>query len=114
MAIWWKRLFKDVGFETSQLMTLGCDNQQTIRLLTTETPKLMTRLRHVDIHHHWLREQVQEEELHVGFIPTNDMVADGMTKSLGRQKHERFVESLGLRYAKSSEGAVCTNNTKTP
>jgi hypothetical protein len=40
-------------------LTLYCDNQQTIRLLTQEGQKLDTKLRHIDIHQHWLRQEVQ-------------------------------------------------------
>ncbi len=97
MALWWKRLFEDLHFDTKQLLTIGCDNVQTIRLLTAETPRLVTKLRHVDIHHHWVREKIDQHELQLAYVPTDDMVADGMTKSLGRQKHEKFVTMLGLR-----------------
>ena len=31
------------------------DNQQTIRLVNSEMARLQTRLRHVDIHNHWVR-----------------------------------------------------------
>jgi hypothetical protein len=45
--------------------TIWRDYAQTIRLLVRETPKLITRLRHVDIHQHWLRQEVQEGRLRV-------------------------------------------------
>ena len=61
-----------------------------------ETPQLETRLRHVDIHQHWLRQEVQEKRLLVKWIPTSQMPADGLTKALPRQKHEEFVRQLGL------------------
>ena len=44
----------------------------------------------------WLRQEVQNERLHVVWCPTADMPADGLTKTLVRQKHSRFVEQLGL------------------
>ena len=78
------------------MVTIDCDNQQTIRLLTKETPKLNTKLRHVDIHHHWLRQEVQEEKIDVRWLPTKDMPADGLTKALPRQRHEVFIKQLGL------------------
>jgi hypothetical protein len=45
----WMRLFKGIAFDPGHSFSVACDNQQTIRLLTTETPRLTTRLRHVDI-----------------------------------------------------------------
>jgi hypothetical protein len=52
---YWKRIFRDLGLCLHHDVTTGCDNLQTIRLLTTETPRLITKLRHVDIKRHWLR-----------------------------------------------------------
>ncbi|KAI0993915.1 hypothetical protein K3495_g14269, partial [Podosphaera aphanis] len=37
---------------------LLCDNQQTVNILTQKTPLLTTKLRHIDIHQHWLREKL--------------------------------------------------------
>jgi hypothetical protein len=58
--------------------------------------KLATKLRHIDIHKHWLRQEVQAKRLRVNWIPTAEMPADGLTKALPRQKHEIFVRQLGL------------------
>ena len=37
---------------------IQCDNKQTIRLVTAEVATLQTRLRHVGIHNHWLRQEL--------------------------------------------------------
>jgi hypothetical protein len=95
-TLWWKRLFHYILLDPGHMVTIDCDNQQTIRLLTKETPKLNTKLRHVDIHHHWLRQEVQEEKIDVRWLPTKDMPADGLTKALPRQRHEVFIKQLGL------------------
>ena len=89
---YWKRIFRDLGLCLNHEITTGCDNLQTIRLLTKETPKLFTKLRHVDIKRHWLRQEVQEGRLKVCWIPTNEMPADGLTKALSVQQHEKFVK----------------------
>jgi hypothetical protein len=69
---------------------------QTIRLLTESTPKLSTKLRHVDIHNHWLRQEMQEQRLKVQWTPSAKIVADGLTKALPRQRHELFIKQLNL------------------
>jgi len=61
-----------------------------------QTPKLVTKLRHVDIHQHWLREQVQDGQIKVEWVKTTDMPADGLTKALPRQSHENFVRQLHM------------------
>jgi hypothetical protein len=54
--IWWQRLFEVIHFQTNQKPNIQCDNQQTIRVLIIS--KLITKLRHVDIHKHWLRQEI--------------------------------------------------------
>jgi hypothetical protein len=49
--IWWTRFFENIQFDLEdEEPTIYCDNTQTIRLMTKETPKLQTALKHVDIH----------------------------------------------------------------
>ncbi|KAF7136791.1 hypothetical protein CNMCM5793_006309 [Aspergillus hiratsukae] len=73
-----------------------CDNVQTIRLVNEDINRLQTRLRHVDIHNHWLRQEARMGRIRVEHCPTSKMLADGLTKALPRQKFEPFVEQLGL------------------
>ena len=93
---WWKRCFKGITFEPGTDLSIQCDNQQTIRLLIQDTLRLVTKLRHVDIHNHWLRQEVQADRLRIEWVRTADMRADGLTKALPTQKHRKFVEDLGL------------------
>jgi hypothetical protein len=92
---WWRRFFTQIQLDLKEYQ-VECDNQQTIRLLTTPAIKLATKLKHIDIHHHWLRQEVQEQRLQLKWIPTNSMPADGFTKALPTQKHLAFIKQLGL------------------
>ena len=92
--IWWWRVFRDIGFDPNNEQLLYCDNQQTIRLLEAATPRLKTSLRHVDIHHHWLRQESQANNINISYTQTNCQPADGLTKLLPRQKHEHWVSLL--------------------
>jgi predicted DNA-binding protein (UPF0251 family) len=80
--IWWMRFFEQIQFDLEEESTIYCDNMQTIRLMTKETPKLQTALKHVDIHQSWLRQEVQAKRIKVEWVPTAKMVADGFTKIL--------------------------------
>ena len=90
------RLFGGISLKFDEEPTLYCDNQQTLRLLTAEAVRFRTQLKHIDIHHHWLREQVQQGRLHVNWTPTDQMPADGLTKLLSRQPFQRFRGLAGL------------------
>ncbi|KJZ68437.1 hypothetical protein HIM_12173 [Hirsutella minnesotensis 3608] len=91
------RLCKEITLDLeSKDPAIQCDNQQTIRLLTQEMVTLVTKLRHVDIHHHWLRQEVQNGNLQVDWVPTAHMAADGLTKALQGQKFAEFQRQIGL------------------
>jgi hypothetical protein len=94
---WWTRFFKAIGLDIEHKPTISCDNQQTIGLLTKEAPNLKTKLRHVDIYHHWLCQEVRAKHLSITWEPMNQMIADGLTKLLPKQGYQNFVWLLCLQ-----------------
>ena len=56
-AIFVSRLFKAMTLKLNEPLIIDCDNTQTLRLIKEDTAKLITKLRHVDIHQHWLRQE---------------------------------------------------------
>lgn len=108
-VIAFERLCKELNFMTgSDPITVTCDNQQTLRLLTSEVLKLVTKLRHVDIHNHWLRQEVQKGTIRVKWVPSGEMIADGLTKPLTGQKFLTFRDQLGLTTVPPSHTAKTT------
>ena len=96
LLLWWKRFFNALTLDLDEDYTINCDNLQTVRLLVTKAPKLVTKLRHVDVHQHWLRQEVEARSINIQWISTTDMPADGMTKALPKQKHKTFLQQLNL------------------
>ena len=92
----WRRLFHGIRYVIDDKELIYVDNTQTMRLLTSDEPQLNTKLRHVDIHQHWLRERVQKEDIDIAWVPTRDMKADGFTKPLPRQRFKAFIQQLNL------------------
>ena len=104
---WWKRMFRELGLSLEHEVTIQCDNVQTIGALTKDGGELITKLKHVDIHRHWLRQEVQANKIKITWVPTSQMPADGLTKPLTSQNHEKFVKMLNLQCIKgliSGEG----------
>jgi hypothetical protein len=95
-AIFLSRLLKALTLHLHEPLTIQCDNKQTLRLLNEESAKLVTKLRHVDIYSHWLRQEVKERRVICNWVSTKEMLADGFTKPLGKQKHQAFCEMIGL------------------
>jgi hypothetical protein len=95
-TIWWGRFFTSLRLEIDQQLTVYCDNLQTVGLMVKDSPKLVTKLKHIDIHQHWLRELVADGTIKVEWIQTSDMAADGLTKPLSGQKHALFIKQLRM------------------
>ncbi|KNG52825.1 reverse transcriptase rna-dependent dna [Stemphylium lycopersici] len=94
---YWDRFCRNIGFTLHTKKALWCDNAQTVRLVQGDADRIQTKLRHVDIHQMWLRQEVDSGRINVEWKPTAEMPADGFTKLLPRQKHENFIRQLGLK-----------------
>jgi hypothetical protein len=91
------RIFRAIRFDAEQEIEIECDNQQTVRVVSSDEPTITTKLRHVDIHQFWLRQEVQNGKFIIQWVPTAEMPADGLTKPLTKQTHQAFLEMLGLK-----------------
>jgi len=76
---------------------LFCDNDAASQL--TEDHMWHSRVKHIRVKYHYVREQVSEGELEVRRVPSNDNTADILTKSLGRGDFLKFRQYLGLSAA---------------
>ncbi|KAI1000283.1 hypothetical protein K3495_g7917 [Podosphaera aphanis] len=96
---WIAQVFRDlscshyIGNDPGLVRVLG-DNQGALALV--KNPHLHERSKHIDVCHHHIRDLFERRKLDVTYIPTADMVADGMTKPLMRIKFERFKSQLGV------------------
>ena len=96
-VIIFERLCKELNFMTgSDPITITYNNQQTLRLLISEVLKLVTKLCYVNIHNHWLCQEVQKGTIRVKWMPSGEMIADDLTKPLTGQKFLTFRDQLGL------------------
>ena len=62
----------------------------------SQNPMHHERMKHIDIQYHCVREKAEDNEILLTYVPTADMMADGLTKPLGPIKFRRFVQQLGL------------------
>jgi hypothetical protein len=92
----WQQFFESISLCLYDDSCIWCDNAQTICLLLKETLKLVTSLCHIAIHHHWLQQEDQEGRLHMDWVSTADMPAEGLAKALPHQKHADLIHLLGL------------------
>ena len=53
-------------------------------------------MRHVSVSQNFIHEQVEEGTFVTTYIPTKQMIADGLTKPLAREAFEQMVAVMGL------------------
>jgi hypothetical protein len=67
--------------------TMYCDNQGAIALAKNDANH--TKTKHIDIHYHFVREVVNNQQLEIKYVPTKFQLADILTKTLVTS---RFIE----------------------
>ncbi|KNZ75967.1 Copia protein [Termitomyces sp. J132] len=93
-CIWLRALLQAIGHDLSKATTIMCDNNAATNL--SENPLLYSRVKHVDIKYHFLRERVASNELTIRYINTRDNIADLFTKPLPLPRFSRLRRILGL------------------
>ena len=104
-AIWLRQLLADVGLVQQGSTQVLCDNQGAIAL--AKNPTHHSRTKHIDVQHHFIRKRVEAEVIEFKYVPTQAMVADVLTKALGKPQHLTLIEKMGLSaFAHSQSGSV--------
>ena len=93
-GIWLRRLVKEVFCPLAHPTPLHSDSQSAIAL--TKDGSYHARTKHIDIQYHFIRFVVDNGSLRLLYCPTEDMVADTLTKALPSVKAKHFAASLGL------------------
>ncbi|KJZ70562.1 hypothetical protein HIM_10030 [Hirsutella minnesotensis 3608] len=98
-AIWLRRLLTELqvaeeeGHAPAATIIYG-DNQGAIAL--ARNPQFHARTKHIDVQHHFVREKQHSGEVDLQYVPTDQQVADGLTKALPKDRFEVFRSALGL------------------
>jgi hypothetical protein len=92
-GLWLRKLFNSLDLPITTV-DINCDNQSAIKLL--KNPVFSVRSKHIDVVHHFARERIQSKEVTFHYIPTTDMAADMMTKTLPANKHEACCDMIGM------------------
>ena len=94
-ATWLRQLLADVGYVQEEATTIMCDNQGCISL--AKNPTHHSRTKHIDVQHHFIREKLDSGVICLEYCPTQDMVADVLTKALAKERHQMLAKAMGLR-----------------
>jgi hypothetical protein len=94
-GIWLCCLIIELFAPNTSTTPLYCDNQAVCKLATTDNYHVRTK--HIDIHYHFIWQAIQDKFFNIIYCPTNNMVADLLTKALPSWKVKGFASALRLR-----------------
>ena len=103
-ALWLQALLKDMGMEKYAPRTINCDNQGAIALAKNPTHHAKTK--HVDVQLHFIRDHMENGTINVEYYPTENMLADLMTKGLPHERHKRLLQSMGVEPCGQNHHAI--------
>jgi Reverse transcriptase (RNA-dependent DNA polymerase) len=93
-AVWLRQFLEQIHFPPSSPTDMYMDNQSAIAI--AKNPEFHDRTKHIDVCHHFLRKKVEDKQINLEYIPTNDQIADVLTKGLSREKHDKFMMGMGV------------------
>lgn len=93
-VIWWKG-FLDELLGIADPITIKCDNKSAISLAEKEIG-YSARTKHIDIRHHFIREQLELKSMKLEHVPSNFQAADILTKALPGSKLIEDRKQLGV------------------
>ncbi|GJT02094.1 retrovirus-related pol polyprotein from transposon TNT 1-94 [Tanacetum coccineum] len=95
--LWMRSQLSDYGFAYNHI-PLYCDNKSAIALCCNNVQH--SRSKHIDIRHHFIREQVEKGVVELYFVRTEYQLADIFTKALPRERFEFILSRLGMKSMK--------------
>ncbi|KRX41523.1 Retrovirus-related Pol polyprotein from transposon TNT 1-94 [Trichinella murrelli] len=75
-------------------VVLQSDNRSELKL--AKNPVFQARTKHIDIRYHFIREAAERKDVELRYLPTEQMMADVLTKGLFKPKHEKCISEIGL------------------
>jgi len=94
-AAWLRLLLSELGQDTSSPTILHIDNQSSIAIVWN--PEFHERMKHIDVHYHYIHQVIDDGTLRLEYTPTQEQVADVLTKGLPPMSHIKFTNAMGIQ-----------------
>ncbi|GKB41777.1 copia protein [Tanacetum coccineum] len=92
--LWMRSQLTDYGLVFNKI-PLYCDNKSAIALRCNNVQH--SRSKHIDIRHHFIKEQVENGVVELYFVRIEYQLADIFTKPLARERLEFLIKKLGMQ-----------------
>ena len=91
--LWMRQTLKDYGVICDKVPLL-CDNESAIKI--AYNPVQHQRTKHIEIRHHFIRDQVARGDIEISYVGTNDQLADIFTKPLDEARFCTLRNELNI------------------
>ena len=92
--LWMHAAMDEVGYPQPKPAILYNDNSGAV--LLTQNTKNNTKVKHINIRYHYIRERVEEGEIEVRHVASANNLADMFTKQLPRVAFQKHCAALRL------------------
>ncbi|GKV11696.1 hypothetical protein SLEP1_g22924 [Rubroshorea leprosula] len=93
-VVWIRHLLGELGISCSPSSAIFCDNIGATYL--SLNPIMHSRMKHIAIDLHFVRDLVDQRVLHVSHIVSQDQLADGLTKPLSSIRFSHLRSKIGV------------------
>ena len=102
---WLQSLFYELGISCTEKPIIWCDNVSATELV--KNPVYHSRTKHIEIDMHFIRNKVLASELTIHYVPSEEQIADIMTKPLSFVRFNYLMSKLNIHLCPLSlRGAV--------
>ena len=99
-SIYLKNLATELRIQSRKTISIGCDNKSTINWI--KNGNFSHRTKHIRVRRAFCKQRVIMKDIKISYVPTDQMLADILTKALAKPKFMNFLKYLGLTKANFS------------
>jgi len=92
--LWINNLLTELKLHEASSMKLWCDNKSAINI--ANNPVQHDRTKHVEIDRFFIRERIDDGTLSLGFITSEEQIADCLTKGLSVKRCVSLCDKMGM------------------
>jgi hypothetical protein len=101
-ALWLRNILQELSISMNGPTIIMEDNQSTIAI--ANNPIHHQRVKHLDVKSHFLRDHIEKGDVELVYCPTEDQIADLLTKPLSASQHWKLVSLMGMRSESDLDG----------
>jgi hypothetical protein len=96
-GVWLSRLLGDLRNTEVEGVELKVDNQSALALM--KNPVFHDKVKHIRTRYHFIRQSVEEGEVHPDHVSCEQQVVDILTKALRKARFEELCAKIGMSLA---------------